>query len=225
MLNVVYEECKVFSTKERTPFYICIELYRPDEESSSVVGGGSSSGNAQQKSSENEKIKSSRNSYPSLNEVDNKLSFPLTVQVSIRTLLSIQLLLYHSTLKNFLGEYGASNTRCNASIVPSSSLTNICSPTESGVGDLHDGINVMLLNSKIGEDKHVEEEDIQQQKQPSMTEQSNSLATRDKRHSASGRKKSSENKVDLVQEYIRRVSFEKNPSIQGAGGVHASKDH
>lgn len=26
------EECKVFSTKERAPFYICLELYRAEEE-------------------------------------------------------------------------------------------------------------------------------------------------------------------------------------------------
>ncbi len=32
VLNIVYDECKVFSTKERSPFYICIEIYRPEEE-------------------------------------------------------------------------------------------------------------------------------------------------------------------------------------------------
>ncbi|EDK31559.2 phosphatidylinositol 3-kinase (macronuclear) [Tetrahymena thermophila SB210] len=33
VLNIVTEECKVFSTKERSPFYICLELYRSEEPS------------------------------------------------------------------------------------------------------------------------------------------------------------------------------------------------
>ena len=32
MLNIVTEESKVFSTKERSPVYLCIEIYRPEEE-------------------------------------------------------------------------------------------------------------------------------------------------------------------------------------------------
>ncbi|CAD8063214.1 unnamed protein product [Paramecium sonneborni] len=32
ILNIVASECKVFSTKERSPFYICLEIYRPDVE-------------------------------------------------------------------------------------------------------------------------------------------------------------------------------------------------
>ena len=31
VLNIVVSETKVFSTKERAPFYICIEIYRPEE--------------------------------------------------------------------------------------------------------------------------------------------------------------------------------------------------
>ena len=31
VLHIVVEESKVFSTKERAPYYICIELYRPQE--------------------------------------------------------------------------------------------------------------------------------------------------------------------------------------------------
>lgn len=31
VLNIVTQECKVFSTKERSPFYICLELYRSEE--------------------------------------------------------------------------------------------------------------------------------------------------------------------------------------------------
>ena len=31
VLNIVVAETKVFSTKERAPFYICIEIYRPEE--------------------------------------------------------------------------------------------------------------------------------------------------------------------------------------------------
>ncbi|KRX07569.1 Protein kinase-like domain [Pseudocohnilembus persalinus] len=33
ILNIVAKEAKVFSTKERAPFYICVELFRPEEES------------------------------------------------------------------------------------------------------------------------------------------------------------------------------------------------
>ena len=32
MLNIVHDEAKVFSTKERAPFYICLEVYRPEED-------------------------------------------------------------------------------------------------------------------------------------------------------------------------------------------------
>lgn len=32
ILNIVVEESKVFSTKERSPFAICIEIFRPEEE-------------------------------------------------------------------------------------------------------------------------------------------------------------------------------------------------
>lgn len=32
VLNIVASETKVFSTKERSPFYICLEIYRPDVE-------------------------------------------------------------------------------------------------------------------------------------------------------------------------------------------------
>lgn len=32
VLNIVVEETKVFSTKERSPFYICLEIFRPEEE-------------------------------------------------------------------------------------------------------------------------------------------------------------------------------------------------
>lgn len=32
ILNIAYNECRVFSTKERSPFYICLEIYRPDAE-------------------------------------------------------------------------------------------------------------------------------------------------------------------------------------------------
>ncbi|KRX08529.1 Protein kinase-like domain [Pseudocohnilembus persalinus] len=32
VLNIVVRESKVFSTKERTPFYICLEIFRPEEE-------------------------------------------------------------------------------------------------------------------------------------------------------------------------------------------------
>jgi phosphatidylinositol 4-kinase len=28
----VPEECRVFSTKERSPFYICLEIFRPEDE-------------------------------------------------------------------------------------------------------------------------------------------------------------------------------------------------
>lgn len=31
VLNIPPNECHVFQTKERSPFLICIELYRPDE--------------------------------------------------------------------------------------------------------------------------------------------------------------------------------------------------
>ncbi len=31
VLNIIVSETKVFSTKERAPFYICIEIYRPNE--------------------------------------------------------------------------------------------------------------------------------------------------------------------------------------------------
>ena len=31
VLHIVVEESKVFSTKERAPYYICVELYRPQE--------------------------------------------------------------------------------------------------------------------------------------------------------------------------------------------------
>jgi len=27
VLNIVIDECKIFSTKERSPFYLCIELF------------------------------------------------------------------------------------------------------------------------------------------------------------------------------------------------------
>ena len=32
ILNIVTDQCKVFSTKCRSPFYICLEVYRPEEE-------------------------------------------------------------------------------------------------------------------------------------------------------------------------------------------------
>lgn len=32
VLNIVSSEAKVFSTKERSPYYICLEIYRPEEE-------------------------------------------------------------------------------------------------------------------------------------------------------------------------------------------------
>ena len=32
ILNIIGSESRVFSTKERAPFYICIEIYRPEEE-------------------------------------------------------------------------------------------------------------------------------------------------------------------------------------------------
>lgn len=32
VLNIVVDECKVFSTKCRSPFYLCFEIYRPEEE-------------------------------------------------------------------------------------------------------------------------------------------------------------------------------------------------
>lgn len=32
VLNVVCEEAKVFSTKERAPFYICLEIFNPAEQ-------------------------------------------------------------------------------------------------------------------------------------------------------------------------------------------------
>lgn len=32
ILNIVADESKVFSTKERAPYYICLEIYRPEEE-------------------------------------------------------------------------------------------------------------------------------------------------------------------------------------------------
>lgn len=31
LLNIIVSETKVFSTKERAPFYICLEIYRPEE--------------------------------------------------------------------------------------------------------------------------------------------------------------------------------------------------
>ncbi|CAD8165800.1 unnamed protein product [Paramecium pentaurelia] len=32
VLNIVVDECRVFSTKCRSPFYLCFEIYRPEEE-------------------------------------------------------------------------------------------------------------------------------------------------------------------------------------------------
>ena len=32
MLNIVFNESRVFSTKQRAPFYICLEIFRPEEE-------------------------------------------------------------------------------------------------------------------------------------------------------------------------------------------------
>ncbi|CAK65842.1 unnamed protein product (macronuclear) [Paramecium tetraurelia] len=32
VLNIVVDECKVFATKCRSPFYLCLEIYRPEEE-------------------------------------------------------------------------------------------------------------------------------------------------------------------------------------------------
>lgn len=32
VLNIVFEESRVFSTKERAPFYVCFEVFRPDDE-------------------------------------------------------------------------------------------------------------------------------------------------------------------------------------------------
>ena len=32
VLNIVVGESRVFSTKERSPYYICIELFRPEED-------------------------------------------------------------------------------------------------------------------------------------------------------------------------------------------------
>lgn len=32
VLNIVVDECKVFATKCRAPFFLCIEMYRPEEE-------------------------------------------------------------------------------------------------------------------------------------------------------------------------------------------------
>ena len=31
ILNIVVSECRVFQTKERCPFYLCAELFRPEE--------------------------------------------------------------------------------------------------------------------------------------------------------------------------------------------------
>lgn len=32
VLNIIAGETRVFSTKERAPFYICLEIYRPEED-------------------------------------------------------------------------------------------------------------------------------------------------------------------------------------------------
>ena len=32
VLNIVFEESRVFSTKTRSPFYICLEVFRPEDE-------------------------------------------------------------------------------------------------------------------------------------------------------------------------------------------------
>jgi phosphatidylinositol 4-kinase len=32
VLNIVFNESRVFSTKQRAPFYICLEIFRPEEE-------------------------------------------------------------------------------------------------------------------------------------------------------------------------------------------------
>lgn len=32
VLNIVISESRVFSTKERSPFSLCLELFRPEEE-------------------------------------------------------------------------------------------------------------------------------------------------------------------------------------------------
>jgi hypothetical protein len=32
VLNVVVDEARVFSTKERAPFYICLEIFNPAEQ-------------------------------------------------------------------------------------------------------------------------------------------------------------------------------------------------
>jgi len=32
VLNIIPSDCRVFSTKERSPFYICLELFSPDIE-------------------------------------------------------------------------------------------------------------------------------------------------------------------------------------------------
>lgn len=34
ILNIVVQETKIFSTKERAPFYICIEVYNVEKEES-----------------------------------------------------------------------------------------------------------------------------------------------------------------------------------------------
>ncbi|CAD8142504.1 unnamed protein product [Paramecium pentaurelia] len=36
VLNIVVDECKVFSTKCRSPFYLCFEIYRPEEEAEMI---------------------------------------------------------------------------------------------------------------------------------------------------------------------------------------------
>ena len=36
LLNIISSETKVFSTKERAPFYICLEIYRPEEDTELV---------------------------------------------------------------------------------------------------------------------------------------------------------------------------------------------
>ena len=31
ILNIVVDECKMYNTKERCPFYLCFEIFRPEE--------------------------------------------------------------------------------------------------------------------------------------------------------------------------------------------------
>jgi phosphatidylinositol 4-kinase len=37
ILNIVFEETRIFSTKQRAPFYICLEVFNPIEAFSEVL--------------------------------------------------------------------------------------------------------------------------------------------------------------------------------------------